>query len=87
MTNWVKILDTGPNDPSYKCSVRILWIRTGMEWISALLCNPNPGHDMDGTAVSNKINGFLLCAALDIRYLLDTASNIHYLLDAAFDLF
>jgi hypothetical protein len=56
MANWVKMLDTGLNDPSHKCSVRILWIRTGMEWISALLCNPNLGHDVDGMAISNKIN-------------------------------
>jgi hypothetical protein len=56
MANWVKTLDTGLNDPSHKCFVRILCIRTGMEWISALLSNPNLGDDVDGTAISNKIN-------------------------------
>jgi hypothetical protein len=56
MANWVKMLDTGPNDPLHKCAVRIWWMRTGMESISALPCNPNRGHGLAGTVTSNKTN-------------------------------
>jgi hypothetical protein len=75
--------------------------RKGQKEASCLLLNPCPqllqspiditlvprGNLHLSLSLAVKHNGFLLCAALDIRYLLDTASNIHYLLDTAFDLF